>query len=238
MRVQRLELIVFFVICCSLVVSCSSNYKIEQDFSEFLVKHNIHGVIGLKIFYSEKPDNYVFNNGKLYKAKTLPAPPIPSHQNSELSGDNYNFLSQNNEYKYVGPELTSPDGEITVASCIEKNTPLHPADTFVIIENKTNKIICKEAMDNHFFIKGIAWSPRSDLFTILTSQSRDTFQWNFLRSMAGHPVSSRDYYLSFYNKYGQLLFKKKVVSSIIDGSAEIVWTPDDPVGQVGWVQVR
>jgi hypothetical protein len=208
-------------------VSCSSNYKIEQDVGELFIKNNIHGVIGVKIFSYEKPGNYVFKNGKIYKSETLPEPPIPSHQNPELSGDNYNFLSQPNEYKYVGPELISPDGTITVVSCINKNTPLHAADTFLLIENKQNKIIYKEAMDKQFSIEGIAWSPRSDIFIILTLRSKDVIQWNILRYLAGHPVNSSDYYLSVYKKSGQFLFKKRIISSISDGYAQIVWLPDE-----------
>jgi hypothetical protein len=215
--------IILLILFCSGVISCSSNYKIEQGLGELLIEQNIEGVIGVKIFSYEKPGNYVFRNGKIYKSKTLPEPPIPSHQNPELSGDNYNFLPQTIEYKYVGPELISPDGTITVASCINKNKPLHAADTFVLIENKRNKIIYKEAMDKHFSIEGIAWSPKSDIFIILTSRSRDVIQWNILRYIAGHPVNSSDYYLFFYKKDGQSLFKKRFISSMSDAYAQIVW---------------
>ena len=227
MHLPRQELIVFLVLCCAILVSCSSNYKIEQDVGELFIKNNIQGVVGVKIFTSEKPDNYVFKNGKIYKSETLPDPPIPSHQNPELSGDNYNFLSQSIEYKYVGPELNSPDGTVTVVSCINKNTPLHASDILVLIENKHNNIIYKEAMNADSVIEGIAWSPRSDIFVILTSRSRDVIQWNILRYLAGHPVNSSDYYISFYKKSGQLLFKKKIISSIIGAYVEIVWTPDE-----------
>lgn len=204
-------------------MACSSHYKIEHDVNELLKKNNVDGAIGVKIYSSEKPDNYIFKNGKVYKSETLPGPPIPSHQNSELSGDNYDFLMQDTEYRYLGPELISPDKAMTVASCITKNSPLHPADTFVLIENKQNKIVYKEGMEQHFFIKGIAWSPKSDMFIILTSKTKDVSQWNFLRSIAGHPVSARDYFIFLYKKNGQLIFKAKILSSVIDGSAEIVW---------------
>ncbi len=224
---QRLVSCIFLVCCVLTSSSCSTDYKIEAEFGDLFTKHNIHNVIGIKVFAYKKSITYAIKNGKPYKTDNLPDPPIPSHQNSELSIDNYNFLPKNIEYKYVGPQLISPDKTITVASCISKNTPLHPADTFLIIENESNRVIYKEDLEKGFYIKGIAWSPRSDIFTILTSQS--TFKRNILRSISGHPVSSIDYYLSFYKKNGQILFRKKIISSLIDGSAEIIWMQDDYV---------
>jgi hypothetical protein len=218
--------LVWFIFLVSFFItssSCSNSYKIEAQFGDLFEQNNIHGGIGIKILTYGKQIAYLIKNGKVSPIDHLPDPPSPSHQNSELSGDNYNFLPNSIEYEYQGPQLISPNKEFTVVSCIRKNTPPHRVDTFVLIENKSYKIINTVALEQRFVIKGIAWSPRSDIFAILTSQTIVPFQWNFVRALAGHPTNSSDYYLSFYQKNGQLLFRKEIISSLIDASVKIVW---------------
>ena len=225
MRMSRIaEINLVVILLCSLIWSCSNNYKIETDFYDLLKSCDIRGLIGIRVLAYKYSHYYGIIDGKLKHVERLPPPPEPSHQNPELSYKGYSSLPVNIGYRYLGPQLASPDGNITIASCINKSTPIHPADTFVIIDNNLKKIIYSESFENktHFTIDGIAWSPKSDIFALLTSTSRIPFQ-NPLRYFSSHVATTSDYYLVFYRKDGQLLFRKKVITSLIDGSAQLVW---------------
>lgn len=230
MRMPRLiKKAITFTLFCSLIGSCSSNYRIDTNVIPFLKMSVTHSFIGISIYANENPDFYLIRDGKPERVKSLPKPPVPSHQNPELSSEGYDFLPKNISYRYIGPQLTSPDGYFTIASCINKNGPTHPANIFLIIDNKSKTIIHSESYDNkdHFTINGIAWSPKSDIFVLLTSQSTIPFQ-NPLRYFSGHAALSRDYYLLFYKRNGQLLFRKEIISSLVDGFAEVIWIDTDP----------
>lgn len=220
---NRQVIIIFLIFSFLVSSSCSNDIKIEAQFDDLFVQHNIHGAVGIRIITYEKQIAYLITNGKLSIIDQLPDPPIPSHQNPELHGDNYNFLPDSIDYEFQGPQLISPDKDFTVVSCVRKKMPPHRADIFVVIDNKSNKIINEVTMEKHIVIKGIAWSPESDKFAILTSQTIIPFQWNFLRALSGHPTNSSDYYLSFYKYNGALLFGKKIISSLIDATPKIIW---------------
>lgn len=222
---QRITLILFLLFCYSPLVSCSDNIKMEVEKSELFGKFGIDDRIGIRIITYNQKLYYALESGKLSIVSNLPTPLKPSHQNPELSSDGYNFLPNNIDCKYQGPQLKSPDGNTTVASCIRKNTRPHGADTFVVFQNRSQNIIDLVSMDKPLTIEGIAWSPKSDIFTVLASQTIVPFQWNILRVIAGHPTNSSDYFLFFYNKNGQFLFKNKIISSLVDGTVQVVWMP-------------
>lgn len=226
MRMSKPIIFFVFILYCLLLGSCSDNYKIATDYNDIFGGQTILGTIGIKIITYKKRDNFVIKNGNLEKVLTLVDPKKPSHQNPELISEGYDFLPPNNEYRYIGPQLLSPDGTTIVASCIRKRSSFHHSDSFVIIDNISKNIFYSESFDKKekFKIEGVAWSPQSDAFLILASQSKQPFSKNILGYFTGHGVVSSDYYLFFYNKYGRLHVRKRFITSLINGNVKIVWT--------------
>ena len=222
---MRLVFVLIIFFCYPLVISCENNINMEIENREHFQRYNIGGTIGIRIKNYDKKKCYVVEEGRVRSIDKLPNPLKPSHQNPELSSEGYDFLPQNIDYTYQGPQLMSPDGNFTVASCVKKNSPPHRANTFIVIEHEPRNVINIIDLKNNLIIKGIAWSPKSDIFAILASQTKIPFQWNILRTISGHPTNSSDYYLIFYNKKGQLLFKEKIIVSLVDGSVQVVWMP-------------
>ena len=138
---QRIILIIIALICYSPLVSCSDNIIMEVEKSELFGKYDIDDRIGIIIITYNQKIYYALDSGKLSIVSNLPNPLKPSHQNPELSSDGYDFLPNNIDYIYQGPQLKSPDGNTTVASCISKNTPPHRADTFVVFQNRSQNMV-------------------------------------------------------------------------------------------------
>ena len=200
-----------------------NDININLHRSDLFKKNRISHTIGIKIYTFSGVKNYAIIQGKVHKIRALGKPTSLSHQNSESSLNGYKFLPKSNDYAYQGPQLISPDGEIVIAACVNRNSKPHPADKLLRIEISSKNIFKLKGLDTGDTIEGIAWSPRSDMFAILMSKTRIPFQWNFIRAMAGHPTNSSNYYLIIYNRNGKYLFKDRIISSLVDATVQIVW---------------
>lgn len=208
------------------LTSCAKDIDVNTESPIFDNEHNLHGHIGIRLSKSDEILFYIIDleSGNLRKVNTndFPDPPKLSYRGHGPSSDEYTFLPKIKDYVYEGPQLISPNGQYTVASYDKKRYTTPKA--FVLIENSSQKIIYQETLPDNGKIKGIAWSPQSDIFSILSYQytTEGVPLTNIFGAITGHRIEFKDLYLSFYKNNGQFLFKIKIASRHL-GGARISW---------------
>jgi hypothetical protein len=126
-------------------------------------------------------------------------------------------------FEYHGPYRISPDRSITFLSISPGQDPYNSTG-FVLIEMKKKEVLFQEKSSGKNLIEDMAWSPDSSMFAVLKeSRTRSYSIAGIIFYILGHPVDVCKYYLSIYDRNGNLLISTEVASGLVDGGGRVSW---------------
>ena len=131
-----------------ILTSCANDLDLKVASPELFIGEGINGFIAIKAYSSnEKVFLLDLKTGNLRDTVNFSFPKFPklSHQ-STSSWNGYPFLPIQDGYEYAGPQLMSPNSEFTVASYISDKGSHNVAKAFVVVENRSKKMIHKETL--------------------------------------------------------------------------------------------
>jgi hypothetical protein len=122
-------------------------------------------------------------------------------------------------YQYIGPFAISPDTSIGLLSITPESYKWpteYPLD-IVLIEMRGKKAIFKTKQNNlQYQVKDVAWSPDSKMFGVLSEFSERYYgPSGIIGNLLGHPVHKHTYYLSIYDRKGNLLVQSTVARGLL-----------------------
>ena len=221
------RIFILLILCVYLsMAACRSEPEFGINGGDSKKLSKITCAIGLKFIDSEVGKNYHYSilKGKLTLREVSPFPPSILEQIPWIytKKDVPNGLPVIEGFSYYGAYQLSQDDSIFALS-ISLNNDFVPKE-FVLISSSTNAILFQRKSDHPLSVKSLAWSPDSNLLAVLDSSTSRSFGFmSILSAMAGHPVSIYSFYLSVYDRKGQLLVTTKIASGIVGGGCQVFW---------------
>jgi hypothetical protein len=124
-------------------------------------------------------------------------------------------------FGYYGPYRVSPDKSLILFSLSSEKTRYLPT-SFVIVNADDRKMLGHEKTDS--YIEDIVWSPDSNMFVVLEDSARRSLSVTGLIGMfLAHPRDIHTFYLGIYDRKGNRLFRCKIASGLLGGSAQVFW---------------
>ncbi len=183
----------------------------------------IPGEIEVKFVGSKKYWDYSIVNGELLLRALGDFPPahLEARPYIYFAKEVPDGLPKIVDFKYYGPYRESPDKSVMFLSLSSKER-YFPRD-FVLIQ-MNNKGLPFGKKEHAHWIEDMAWSPNSSMFAVLGNSSRIYFgATGILSVLFGHPVDICKYYLSVYDRQGNLLLDTPVASGVLGGGGRVYW---------------
>ena len=180
------------------------------------------GQIKVEFVGSDKYWHYSIENGELLLRAVKDYPPAHLEMRPYIYFDKDipNGLPKIKDLKYYGPYRLSPDNSILFLSLASEWGYL-PKD-FVLIQMEKKEFLYQRK--NNHTIADVAWSPDSNMFVVLNMSFRVHLGISgILAFMLAHPVMVCKFYLTVYDRLGNLLVNTEVASGLIGGGGQVSW---------------
>ncbi len=205
------------------IIACNNpKFGIGEGAVEKLSR--VSGQIELKFVGSKKYWHYSIMDGKLLLRATKDFPPahLDMRPYIQFTDQAPKDIPNVEGFEYHGPYRLSPDKSIMFLSVRPEKDRYISAREFVLLEMQRKEILLQKRNDK--IIEDMAWSPDSSMFAVLDKSTRRSHGlMSIISSMAGHPVSVCRYYLSIYDRDGNLLISTEVASGLIGGGGQVSW---------------
>ncbi len=214
---------VVLILSLSMIACTNPKFGIDEGAIEKLSK--APGQIELKFVGSKKYWHYSIVNGKLLLRATEDYPPAHLEMRpyiyfpDEAPKDIPNVQG----VEYHGPYRLSPDKSVMFLSITSIQDHYNARD-FVLIEMQRKEVLFQKKSNNENFVEDVAWSPDSSMFAVLNeSRRRSHSPVDIIFYMVGHPVDVCQYFLSIYDRNGNLLISTEVASGLVGGGGQVSW---------------
>ena len=224
MRRGLKQLIGFIVVV--IMVSCASRPQFALDEGAKSRLSEIRASLELKFAQNRKVWRFSIENGEMTLRDIMSIPPayLKGKQFMRFRDEIPEVLPDIKGYDYYGPYGLSPDGLIMILSISPKN--YWPAATdFILIRQDTKEVLFQRRYNNPSYqIEDISWSPNSELLALLeVSSERRHGIIDKISAMLGHVNEEGTFYLSIYNRKGDLIVTSKVASGLVNPGGQIFW---------------
>jgi hypothetical protein len=126
--------------------------------------------------------------------------------------------------EYHGPYRQSPDKTFMVSAISAPTRGASSPTEFVLVNLEEKKILLERKSHQRQFVEDVAWSPDARMFIVLDESSSLYLGISgIFRILIGHPAVVCKFYLSIYDRTGNLLVHSKVASGLIDGGGQVSW---------------
>jgi hypothetical protein len=191
-----------------------SQFKLKEEARAKLSE--MPGPIELKIFSYHKDWRYSIVNGELLLKSTQ------DHRMHKVQQQPYihfpdeapKGLPAIEGFEYHGPYRLSPDKSLMLLSITPAKGGYVPRD-FALVQMKSKK---------KYIVEDIAWSQDSNMYAVLDKSSR----WSLgipgiFFYLLGHPIDVGKFYLSIYDRKGNLLLRTKIATGVLGGNGQVSW---------------
>ena len=223
MRMWKIKIIYLFL---TLIMIACTNPQYELDEEARGKLSEIPGQIELEFVGSDKYWHYSIVNGKLSLQMTKDYPPAHLEMPPYIyfPDEAPKDLPKIQGFEYHGPYRLSPDKALIVLSISLETKGASVAKDFVLIRREKKEILFQRKRNNEYFVEDLVWSPDSSMFAVLDGSRRRSLSIPGIASyLFGHPVDVCKYYLSIYDRKGNLLVNTKVASGLIGGGGRVFW---------------
>lgn len=224
MRKGLRQLIGFIVLV--IMVSCASKPRFELDEGAKSTLSEIRASLKLKFVQNRKIWRFSIENGEMTLQDIMSIPPayLEGKQFIQFRDEIPKGLPDIKDYDYYGPYGLSPDGLLMILSISPKNWPA--TTDFLLIRQDTKEVIFQRRYNNPSYqIEDVSWSPNSELFALLeVSLERRHGIIDKISAMVGHVNEEGTFYLSIYNRKGDLVVTAKVASGLVNPGGQVFWT--------------
>jgi hypothetical protein len=180
------------------------------------------GQIKAEFVGSDKYWHYSIVNGELLlrTVKDFPPAHLEKRPYIDFAKDVPNGLPKIEGLEYYGPYRLSPDKSLMFLSLSSEGGYV-PKD-FAVIQMEEKELLFQRK--NNHKIEDVAWSPDSNMFAVLSQSFRIHLGISGIFAfMVAHPVLVCKYYLSIYDRRGNLLITAEVASGLIGGGGQVSW---------------
>jgi hypothetical protein len=135
-------------------------------------------------------------------------------------------LPEVKDHQYLGAFSVSPDKSFALMSITPASYRWpdgeYPMD-IALIEMRTKNTVFQTKDNNiQHLVTDVAWSPDSKLFAVLSESSERYYgPLGIIGNLLGHPVDKYTYYLSIYDRKGNLLAQSRVAYGLLTGWGNI-----------------
>jgi hypothetical protein len=192
------------------------NEKATGKFAE------LPGQIKAEFVGSGKYWHYSIVNGKLLlqNIKDFPPAHLEKRPYIDFAKDVPNGLPKIEGLKYHGPYRLSPDRSLMFLALSSEGGYL--SKDFVLIQMEEKGLLFQRK--NNDKIEDVAWSPDSNMFAVVSQSFRIYLGVEGIFGfILAHPVMVCKYYLSIYDRRGNLLINTEVASGLIGGGGQVSW---------------
>ena len=224
MRMWKVMILHMFL--CSIIAGCTNpQFKLDKNATSKLAE--MPGQIELKYVGSGKYWHYSIIGGELLLQDIKDVPPAHLEMRPYIyfPKEAPNGLPMIECFEYHGPYCLSPDNTLMVSSISSETRGASNAKDFVIIQDETKEILFQRRSNNKYFVEDIAWAPDSSMFAVLDKSLRRSLSIpDIIWYILGHPVDVGTFYISIYDRNGNLLLNTEVASRLLGGgSGRVSW---------------
>lgn len=223
MRMWKLKILYIFL-CLSIIACNNARFKLDEEARGRLSE--MPGQIEVKFVGSKKYWHYSIVKGELFLQSKKDFPPAYLEKRPYIyfPKEVPNGLPMIQGFEYHGPYRLSPDNTLMVLSISSATKGASSSKDFVLIQWEKKEILFQRKSNNKYLVEDIAWSPDSSMFAVLDESRRRSFSILAIISyMLGHPVDVCKYYLSIYDRKGNLLVNTEVASGLLGGGGQVSW---------------
>ncbi len=222
MRMWRIKILYIFL--CLIITACATpQFKLDEEARTKL--SGMPGRIEVRVSGSYKYWHYNIVNGELLLQS------IEDYRPGQLEQQPYiqfpdeapKAMPKIRDFAYHGPYRLSPDKSLMFLS-ISPISGGYVERDFVLIQMENREVLFQRKSKETYSVEDVAWSQDSSMFAVLDKSSR----WSLgipgiLFYVLAHPTDVGKFYLSIYDRKGNLLVKTKVASGVLSGSGRVSW---------------
>ncbi len=222
MRMWRIKILYIFL--CLIITACATpQFKLDEEARTKL--SGMPGRIEVKVSGSDKYWHYNIVNGELLLQSIEDYRPgqLEQHPYITFPKEAPKAMPNIRDFEYHGPYRLSPDNSLMFLSIAPISGAYVPMD-FVLDQIVIKEVIFQRKSNKKYLVRDIAWSPDSNMFAVLDVSSKISHGiLGLISFIFGHPVDVCKFYLSIYDRKGNLLVKTKVASGVLSGSGRVSW---------------
>jgi hypothetical protein len=219
------KLKILYVIQSLSIISCTNpEFRLDDHASGKLSV--FPGQIEVEFVGSDKHWHYSIVNGKLslQSVKDFPPAHLGMPPYVYFPDEAPKEIPKVQGFEYHGPYSLSPDKALMVLSISSETKGASNPKDFALIDMERKEVLFQRRSNNKYIVEDIAWASDSSIFVVLDETRRRHFGVSGIISyMLGHPVDVCKYYLSIYDRKGDLLVNSEVASGLIGGSGRVSW---------------
>ena len=214
-----------------LMISCSSMPQFALDDKAKNKFLSLSGVIGMEFAGPDvgKCWKYEINKGELLLKEVWSCPPQwikPEPFHIDIPDEAPKGLPNIKNYVYHGPYSYNSDKTLIAISVSPKKSSINyiPTDFVLIRCDKKEILLQTNNHDEYLTIGSIAWSPDAAYLAILEMKDKILYgPREIFFTLFSHPISEYTYFLSIYDRNGNLLVRSQVATGLVGGSGRVFW---------------